>query len=145
MPHNDPKVRKRIYRMELGAYILIVAVALYGFWLIGKQQDATRQSQKCTEEFLADTVSTLSERTSFTSDVQKADEAQNDAFLKLVQYSLISPEKQNPDKARKIVEDYNKKLSAYLSALDKANQARENNPYPLRDEYRQCLKESDNE
>lgn len=38
MPECDLKVRKRIYRTQLGAYLLIIVIGIVGFWQIGQQQ-----------------------------------------------------------------------------------------------------------
>lgn len=39
MPEYDPKVRHRIYVAQVAAYVLIVTVAVIGFWRIANTQD----------------------------------------------------------------------------------------------------------
>lgn len=48
-PNHDLRVRNRIYRAQLGAYLLIIIVGVVGFWKMGQNQDdiiATQEQQQ---------------------------------------------------------------------------------------------------
>lgn len=55
MPDTNLIVRKRIYRAQLGAYLLIIIVGLLGFWRTGEQQDDLEADQVASCESTNDT------------------------------------------------------------------------------------------
>lgn len=131
--------------LELGAYILIVVVALIGFQATANQQADLNESQSCTEGFLAATVKVLESRTSTTSEVSRADRDQQEYWSDYIQWPLDQALKgtaQDPAVAQENinrVRTYGKKVQAYLDAVRKQQESREDNPYPSREQYRNCL------
>lgn len=138
MPDTDLKVRKRIYRAELGAYLLIVTMGALGFWQIGNLLDDVSTSQSCTEEFLGSTVEALNERTQYSTAQADANIELQKAQLKFIRV-LVKPGPTPDDLGEQALNDYFDALTEYnrLTALQ-AGRA-ESNPYPTREDYRMCL------
>jgi len=59
MPEHDLKVRKRIYRAELGAYVLIVSIALFGFFQIEQNQDSICESVQTNRQVATELVNSV--------------------------------------------------------------------------------------
>lgn len=59
MPEHDTKVRKRIYRAELGAYLLIVTIGIIGFWQNEKTQDRLCDNVQANREVTAELVTSI--------------------------------------------------------------------------------------
>lgn len=157
MPERSVNVRRRIFYQQLGAYLLIVAVAAYGFNRMGNQQedlgDAQQQitqlvsqmakQQQCTEQFLSSTVEAASERTSLTPALNAADAERIKSQGKLIAFLVQAnqhPESVDAKQYTIVLTDYFEKLQEYLDLLNRQDNKQQLNPYPTKADYRTCLR-----
>lgn len=61
MPEYDPKVRRRVYRAELGAYLLIVTLAVVGFWRQEQTQEDLCGAVADNREIATELVNSVSQ------------------------------------------------------------------------------------
>lgn len=125
------------------ALVLVVLLVASSAFLSGvastrvkHNQEDIRQSQSCSEDVLSNVIRTLNDRTSYSSEVNQADQAQNEMLLDLVKTLSGDP---SSDEVIKVVTNYSKKLRKYLNTIKKSQETREDNPYPEVDDYRECL------
>ena len=140
MPDQDTKVRKRIYRAELGAYLLIVTLSVVGFWQIGEILDDVSTSQNCTEQFLGSTVDALNERTQYTIAQADANVELQRSQLKFIK-ALVAPGPTPSREGEQALNDYFNALQEYTRLTGLQTGRVESNPYPTPEEYRMCLSE----
>lgn len=146
MPDSDLKVRRRIYRAEVGAYLLIVAVGLYGFWAIEQDQRGDEHDQACTEAFLGATVNAADERTTYANEQANANirlQAAQLVFLTAITKPAAGTDDrgEDPDDSGDVAfREYLKALREYnrLTTLTAGKTSKF--PYPTAENYRTCLK-----
>ena len=119
------------HRISLAIVVLITAGAAIAAGITNRELS---QSQQCTEDTFSSIIRVLNERTSLSSDLNKADKAQNEAFAELLKAALTEPPL-GKNETRGLALNYNLKLGQYLSLLD----AQENLRYPTNRDYTNCL------
>lgn len=134
MPDTDLSVRRRIFYAQLVAYVLIVAVASFGFWQISNILDSQARSQSCTEQFLGTTVEALNQRTAYTQ--QQADA---NIELQKAQLKFLTAISKPGDQGDGALEDYFDALQEFIRVTALQSSRAESNPYPTREDYRLCL------
>lgn len=146
MPDVDPRIRRRTRLYELGAYVLIVAVGVFGFARLEDTQteiesDNARDavSIECTEKYFARATRVLEIRTGLTAKIQQTDKAQNIAWADYVAYSLANAEHPVLKEQLKLVRLYFAKLQDYLDAVKQVEESRTSASYPDSTAYRRCL------
>lgn len=66
MPDRDPKVRKRIYQAQLGAYVLIVIIGVLSFWKIDAVIGDIQDQKTCLQNNFAKLSVALDARSKIT-------------------------------------------------------------------------------
>lgn len=128
--------KQRRFRLIVG-FTLIVLAFFTVLQSVSLRHEDKRQ-RDCVENYLTDTIDSLNERTTYTSEVADADRAQNEAFLKIAELSLRVKNPPPMEEQVAVVKAYRNKLRTYLALQTKAQKARVQNPYPTREEFREC-------
>lgn len=140
MKSKEESGKVNINQVALILVVLLVAFSAFASGVastrVKSNQEDIKQSQACSENILSNVIRTLNERTSYSSEVNRADQAQNEMLLDLARTLSGNPGK---DEVVEAVNSYSKKLKKYLNTIKKSQETREDNPYPEVDDYRECL------
>lgn len=149
MEDKDESGKADINKIALLAVVLLVAVSAVITGITSSKVSSTQESigdsQRCTELVLANVITSLNERTSYTGDINEADRSQNEAFLLIIDRLILANNPPSQADQARLIKSYRKKLETYLDLIDKASKKRTNNPYPEVSDYRECLNDSKNE
>jgi hypothetical protein len=128
--------------LRLLAYLAVVVAGVVGFTVVQDVTDRLETSQDCTEEFLVDTVETADRVVGQSGRVAETNKEQNQAWADYVKLELGQAKKGddvNEKTAIRYVEDYFKKLSEYIHQVELQEIRNEQDPFPTRTQYRNCL------
>lgn len=130
------------------ALLLVVLLTASAATLAGVNQNRVtgllhdaEKERACTSSVIGAIIDTLGERSTLTSDISQADKAQNKAFEKIVGLSITGPTSRK--QSLRVLKDYQTKLTRYLDLIEEAQAKRNNNPYPEREDYSECLDQKD--
>lgn len=154
--HRNERGLTLLHRKSLVVVlILTAAAAIMGGFATVKQVDVAneiRKTQDCYGDSLGAVIEALNERTSLSSDLNvankeavQADQVQTRAFVTLIATVLKVPPVPEK-KARDVFEAYQvalvdkeRKQDAYLTLLNKSQEAQKSNPFPSVKKYNACL------
>lgn len=120
------------HRISLLVVLFLTAGAAIATGIVNNN---LRDSQQCTEKTFSRVIHILNDRTSLTSDVNKADVQANEAFSALFRGLLRVPPLPKRD-ARTLFEDYATKLNTYNELRREQSDAE----FPSQEDYQDCLK-----
>lgn len=106
-------------------------------------QDLISRVTFCNQEYLADTISALNERTTYSTEQARANVKLQEEQTELLAFLLTEPP---PDESagREALRDYFQSgLQNFINVNERALAKYEENPYPTEDELQACLENRD--
>lgn len=141
---TDPGKRRTYTGVVNGvALALVVIVTAYAAFLsqvasnkVQDSQDQRDRENQCTSTIIFNTVKTLNERTQFSTQQAQANVELQKSQLEFIT-TLVTPQEQADYQPK--LEQYFKALKNYNMIVAKSAGKAESYPYPLPEQYAQCL------
>jgi ABC-type multidrug transport system fused ATPase/permease subunit len=120
------------------ALLVVVCLTVYAAFASQKASNAVQDNQRCSEEFLADTIAALNVRTEYTASQTEANvavqKAQADFFLGIYEQPT------NDEVELRLFSEYATALEEFVKTSEKTSNNFEENKYPTAEDFKKCLK-----
>jgi hypothetical protein len=120
------------------AILLVVGLTAYAAFLSQKAVNDSQDAVTCNRQTLAEVIESLNERSTYSTDMAKANielqRSQSDFFAVLLHKPPYSDARRS-----RAVRKYYEDLQTFLSLAEKNQGKLSNNPYPTIDDFSGCL------